>query len=136
ATARLGTRGVRRRGETMKAAIVVITAVLIAAWGCGKISSSVEAQNPPQFSGTFAFGNGPLVGATTATNGSLTGNMVFAGSCLAQITGTYQETAPTALGQLTATPLTAIPPTTRTSQRQSVSPLAGPGRHNSLYPYA
>src|SRR2546429_7288087 len=69
----------------MKAVIVLITAVLIAAWGCGKISSSVEAQNPPQFSGTFAFGNGPLVGATTATNGSLTGNMVFAGSCLAQI---------------------------------------------------
>src|SRR2546429_2326292 len=83
----------------MKAVIVLITAVLIAAWGCGKISSSVEAQNPPQFSGTFAFGNGPLVGATTATNGSLTGNMVFAGSCLAQITGTYQETGPTAFGQ-------------------------------------
>jgi hypothetical protein len=89
----------------MKAVIVLITAVLIAAWGCGKISSSAEAQNPPQFSGTFAFGNGPLVGAITATNGSLTGTMVFAGSCLSQITGTYQETGPTAFGQLTATPL-------------------------------
>jgi hypothetical protein len=98
----------------MKAVIVLITAVLIAAWGCGKISSSVEAQNPPQFSGTFAFGNGPLVGAITATNGSLTGTMVFAGSCLSQITGTYQETGQTAFGQLTATPLTATPPATTT----------------------
>src|SRR2546429_777694 len=107
----------------MKAVIVLITAVLIAAWGCGKISSSVEAQNPPQFSGTFAFGNGPLVGATTATNGSLTGNMVFAGSCLAQITGTYQETGPTAFGQLTATPLTATPPATTTRSEEHTSEL-------------
>ena len=98
----------------MKAVIVFITAILIAASGCGKISSSVEAQNPPPFSGTFAFGNGPLVGAITATNGSLTGTMVFAGSCLAQITGTYQETGQTAFGQLTATPLTATSPATAT----------------------
>ena len=97
----------------MKAVIVLvfITAVLTAASGCGKISP-VEAQNPPPFTGTYAFGNGPLVGAMTATNGSLTGTMVFAGSCLAQITGTYQETGQTAFGQLTATPLTATPPAT------------------------
>lgn len=88
----------------MKAVIVCITAVLIAAWGCGSISPPVEAQNPPQFSGTFAFGNGPLVGAITATNGNLTGTMAFVGSCVAQITGTYQETGQTAFGQLTATP--------------------------------
>ena len=100
----------------MKAFIgfVLITAVLTAASGCGKILPPVQAQNPPQFSGTFAFGNGPLVGAITATNGSLTGTMVFAGSCLAQITGTYQETGQTAFGQLTATPLTATPPATTT----------------------
>jgi hypothetical protein len=96
----------------MKAVIVFITAVLIAAWGCGSISPPVEAQNPPQFSGTFAFGNGPLVGAITATNGNLTGTMVFVGSCLAQITGTYQETGQTAAGQLTATPVAATPATT------------------------
>lgn len=64
----------------------------------------VGAQNPPQFSGTFAFGNGPIVGAITATNGNLTGTLTFAGACPAQITGTYQETGQTAVGQLTATP--------------------------------
>src|SRR5438132_794613 len=88
--------------------------VAVVAPTSGPFPKAKVPQNPPQFSGTFAFGNGPLVGATTATNGSLTGNMVFAGSCLAQITGTYQETGPTAFGQLTATPLTATPPATTT----------------------
>lgn len=97
----------------MKAVLVFITAVLIAACGCGKISP-VEAQPSPQFTGTYAFGNGPLVGAMTATNGNLTGTMVFAGSCLAQITGTYQVTGQTAFGQLTGTPLTVTPPATTT----------------------
>lgn len=93
----------------MKAVILLITAALVAAWGCGNISSSVEAQNPPPFNGTFAFGNGPLVGVMTATDGSLTGTMAF-GSCLAKITGTYQETGQTAFGELTATPVTATSP--------------------------
>jgi hypothetical protein len=88
----------------MKAVIVLVTVVLIAGWGCGTVSS-VQAQNPPQFTGTYAFGNGPLVGAINASNGNVTGTMVFAGSCLAQIAGTYQETGQTAFGQLTATPV-------------------------------
>lgn len=101
------------RGEEkkMKVTIVLAMAVIIAGWGCGKISSlnpvtppPVGAQNPPQFSGTFAFGNGPIVGAITATNGNLTGTLTFAGACPAQITGTYQETGQTVVGQLTATP--------------------------------
>jgi len=97
----------------MKAVIVLVSAVLIAGWGCGAVSS-VQAQNPPQFTGTYAFGNGPLVGAITASNGNVTGTMVFAGSCLAQIAGTYQETGQTAFGQLTATPVTVAPPATTT----------------------
>ena len=95
----------------MKAVIVLATAVLIAGSGCGAVSSlnavnppPVGAQNPPQFNGTFAFGNGPLVGAINASSGTLTGTLAFAGSCLAQVTGTYQETGQTAVGQLTATP--------------------------------
>ena len=103
----------------MKVVIVLATTVLIAGWGCGRLSS-VQAQNPPQFSGTFAFGNGPLVGAINASSGNLTGTMVFAGSCLAQITGTYQETGQTAFGQLTATPLTVTPPATTTCPGTSV----------------
>ena len=95
----------------MKAVIVLATTVLIAGLGCGGISSlnavnppPVQAQSPPQFIGTFAFGNGPLIGAINANNGNLTGSLAFAGSCLAQITGTYQENGQTAFGQLTATP--------------------------------
>ena len=88
----------------MKVAMALVTAVLIAGSGCGKISSEVHAQNPPQFSGTFAFGNGPLIGTINASNGNLTGTLTFAGSCVGQITGTYTEDGQTAVGQLTATP--------------------------------
>ena len=96
----------------MKVVLLLATTVLIVGWGCGRISSlnpanppPVQAQNPPQFSGTFAFGNGPLTGAITASDGHLSGALAFAGSCLAQVTGTYQEMGQTAFGQLTATPL-------------------------------
>lgn len=87
----------------MKVVMVLATAVLIAGWGCGTVNP-VNAQNPPEFSGTFAFGNGPLVGAINASNGNVTGTLAFAGSCLSQITGTYKESGQTAFGQLTATP--------------------------------
>lgn len=100
----------------MKVVIGLATTVLIVGWGCGGISSlnavnppPVQAQNPPQFSGTFAFGNGPLIGAIDASNGNVSGAVAFAGSCLAQITGTYQEIGQTAFGQMTATPSTTCP---------------------------
>jgi hypothetical protein len=101
---------------------VLVTVALIAGWGCGVGSivnpPPVHGQNPPPFSGTFAFGNGPLVGAVNASNGNLTGTLTFAGSCPAQVTGTYQEIGQagqagqigqTAFGQMTATPLTTTP---------------------------
>ena len=106
----------------MRATVVgLITAVLVAACGCGGGPLNVvnpppvHGQNPPPFSGTFAFGNGPLVGAINASNGNLTGSLTFAGSCPAQVTGTYQELGQTgqavpigeaAFGQMTATTLT------------------------------
>lgn len=109
----------------MKATVVVlITAVLVAACGCGGGPLNVvnpppvHGQNPPPFTGTFAFGNGPLVGAINASNGNLTGSLTFAGSCPAQVTGTYQELGQTgqavpigqtAFGQMTATALATTP---------------------------
>lgn len=107
----------------MKATVVVlITAVLVAACGCGPLNvvnpPPVHGQNPPPFTGTFAFGNGPLVGAINASNGNLTGSLTFAGSCPAQVTGTYQELGQTgqavpigqtAFGQMTATALATTP---------------------------
>ena len=93
----------------MKVVIVLAAAVLIAGWGCATVNPpSVHGQNPPEFSGTFAFGNGPLVGAMNASNGNLTGSVAFAGSCLSQITGSYKESGQTAFGQLTATPPASI----------------------------
>lgn len=106
----------------MKATVVVlITTVLVAVGGCGGGPLNVvnpppvHGQNPPPFTGTFAFGNGPLVGAINASNGNLTGSLTFAGSCPTQVTGTYQELGQTgqavpigqtAFGQMTATALT------------------------------
>jgi len=98
------------------AVVVLVTAVLVAACGCRNLVNPppVHGQNPPPFSGTFAFGNGPLVGAINASNGNLTGSLTFAGSCPAQVTGTYQELGQTgqavpigqtAFGQMTATAL-------------------------------
>jgi len=106
-----------RRGEDMRVTIVVLATIfLVAGGGCGNLVNPPPAQGqsppPPQFSGIFAFGNGPLVGAINASNGNLTGTLAFAGSCPAQVTGTYQEigqngqpTGQTAFGQLTATTL-------------------------------
>ena len=102
----------------MKATGLLLAATVLVA-GCGRLNvinpPPVDGQNPPSFTGTFAFGNGPLVGAINATNGNLTGTLAFAGSCPAQVTGTYQEIGPsgqigqtgqTAFGQITATTLT------------------------------
>jgi hypothetical protein len=101
----------------MRANVVVLLMTVLVA-GCGGGPLNVQAQNPPEFSGTFAFGNGPLVGAINASNGNLTGALTFASSCPAQVTGTYQEIGQTgqagqtgqmAFGQLTATTLTTTP---------------------------
>lgn len=105
----------------MRATVVVlITAVLVAACGCGGGPLSVvnpppvPGPNPLDFIGTFAFGGGPLVGVINASNGILTGVVTFAGSCPAQVTGAYQkfgqngqiaQTGQTAFGQITATTL-------------------------------
>ena len=47
------------------------------------------------------------MGASNATSGNVTAALAFAGSCLAQITGKYQEIGRTASGQLAATPRAA-----------------------------
>jgi hypothetical protein len=58
------------------------------------------------------------VGAINASNGNVTGSLTFAGSCPAQVTGTYQELGQagqavpigqTAFGQMTATALATTP---------------------------
>lgn len=105
----------------MRVTVVVLATIgVIAGGGCGGGPFNIvnpppaNGQNPPQFSGIFAFGNGPLVGAVNASNGNLTGTLSLAGSCPAQVTGTYQEIGQngqtgqigqTAFGQLTATTL-------------------------------
>ena len=96
---------------------VLAMAVLIVGWGCGGGSFNVVNPPPvhgqnPQFSGTFAFGNGPIVGAINASDGNLTGTLTFVDSCPASVIGQYQaigQTGQTAFGQLTATTLTTTP---------------------------